>query len=418
MTISAAKATRAMKWGRLGFRGVDDGRKARGTRHAHEGLLRLAVAALAAGARTLRAVEAFGEDIGSRGRRFLSLKKAPSDTCQYDLLSKQTTKGFAEELVGQVKTALEQKVIGNDLFPVGVIAIDGKECFSGDHEAIPEARRTDSGGAPVWYVMAQRACLVSSSARPVVHQRLIAADAGEADTFPATYAFLCEQFGRSFEFVSYDAGGTSRSNAKLVNDSQRGYWFAVKGNQPTVHRAARSRLGCHAEPGDAERAAQGRTSDRAKGAHVVREAFGGFIDKDDPEIDFAGARQIWRIRQTSRWTDDAGSVKKCVVEDRYFLTNRVVSAENALRLARLHWGIENGANWTMDVVLGEDDGTVCTRGVAVEVWSWLRLLAYNLVSFWRRKLPRVHGETPSWERALNTLRDAFRAIETSFAFPV
>jgi hypothetical protein len=32
---------------------------------------------------------------------------------------------------------------------------------------------------------------------------------------------------------------------------------------------------------------------------------------------------------------------KRTIEDRYFVTNRMLKAEKALRLVRLHWGIES-----------------------------------------------------------------------------
>ncbi len=48
---------------------------------------------------------------------------------------------------------------------------------------------------------------------------------------------------------------------------------------------------------------------------------------------------------------------------------------------RMHWGIENGCHWTMDVVLGEDDSQPCQASRAsIETVSWLRIIGYNAVS--------------------------------------
>jgi hypothetical protein len=44
---------------------------------------------------------------------------------------------------------------------------------------------------------------------------------------------------------------------------------------------------------------------------------------------------------------------------RYFVMSILTGAltrDEKLALVRLHWGIENGCLWTLDVVLGEDDG--------------------------------------------------------------
>ena len=63
----------------------------------------------------------------------------------------------------------------------------------------------------------------------------------------------------------------------------------------------------------------------------------------------AGIQQLWRVRQQT-FTD--GMLK---AEDvRYFLSSMpptLLSPTQQLDLVRLHWGIENGHNWTMDVAL-------------------------------------------------------------------
>ena len=79
------------------------------------------------------------------------------------------------------------------------------------------------------------------------------------------------------------------------------------------------------------------------------------------------------------------------VENRYFITSlpwdRLTGCE-ILRLVRLHWGVENGCHWTMDVVLGEDARPWCTQGEALRMLSWLRLLAYNTLRFLRHRYLR------------------------------
>jgi len=410
MEITAAKAARTAKWTRLNFKLVRDCRKRRGRRHAHEGVLRLSVAALASGDRTLRQVEAFGKSLNNAGRRHLGLKNKISDTCIYSLLARQTTDGLAEQLTEQVTQAFAAKVIGNDLFRCGVVAIDGKLIWSGDNENVPCARKSsaaDDKNGPV-YVMAQRACLVSSRARPVVHQRQIPADAGEADSFPAVFNHLVKSFGRSFEVVTYDAGGTSRSNAALVNEASKAYVFAIKGNQPSVHQVALSMLGSKDDQGDQSLTGYAGPKEKYQGNVDLREAFCVAIDGSRPDIDFAGARQLWRIRHTSIRAIKGTSVVDRQVSDRYFITNRVFSPKDALAIARLHWGIENGPNWTMDKIFGEDTvGAPCTKGHAVAVWSWLRLMAYNLAAFWRGKIKAAKGTTAEWEETLKILRCCF-----------
>ncbi len=80
------------------------------------------------------------------------------------------------------------------------------------------------------------------------------------------------------------------------------------------------------------------------------------------------------------------------VENRYFITSLPwgrLSGNEILDLVRLHWGLENGCHWTMDVVLGEDARPWCTRGKALRMLSWMRR------SRERRRAPRGSKSNPS-----------------------
>jgi hypothetical protein len=396
------------------FSPVKDARRG-ATSHGHHGLLRLLVAAFACGERALRGVESFADGLSKGALRTLGLRAAASDSTLYRQLAQQNVAGFALVLVAQVKEALLRKWIANDLFREGVVAIDGKSSWSGRVKAHPSCKAQQTESGPRHFLMAQRACLVSSSARPVVTQRFIGADAGEMDTFGATFAFLLRHFGRSFEVVTHDAGGVSRENARLVHEAQKTYLFAVKGSQPRLFEAARSRLGCKGMPGDAALTGEAATEERADGASIRREVMRCRVEADDPELEFPGARQLLRVRQTTTRTLPSGR-SESAVEDRYFVANRIFAADDALKLARLHWGIENGPNWACDVVLGEDDGAPCETGNGVAVTSWLRLLAYNLLSIWRHKLPPVRDEiVAAWTRSVIALRLAWLAAKDPLA---
>lgn len=71
---------------------------------------------------------------------------------------------------------------------------------------------------------------------------------------------------------------------------------------------------------------------------------------------------------------------------------------------RLHWGIENGAHWTANVFLDEDIRHPCqlTRR-AIEVVTWLRALAYNIVA--ARRAARGTATRLPWARVLLLVRD-------------
>jgi predicted transposase YbfD/YdcC len=125
-------------------------------------------------------------------------------------------------------------------------------------------------------------------------------------------------------------------------------------------------------------------------------------------------RQVWRVEQETR--DAQG--KLLGREDRYFLTNlragRLTLAQ-ILHVVRLHWGVENDCFWSLDTQWREDAVPWCSQGLAVEVLSWLRLMAYNLLQFARRAHLRLRNPDnatlapPSpWRRIFEWVRQAWR----------
>ena len=63
---------------------------------------------------------------------------------------------------------------------------------------------------------------------------------------------------------------------------------------------------------------------------------------------------------------------------RYFITSLPLDAERALRAARLHWGVENGLHWVLDVAFDEDRSRARLKN-AQATWVALRHLAVNLL---------------------------------------
>src|SRR6266545_101136 len=122
---------------------------------------------------------------------------------------------------------------------------------------------------------------------------------------------------------------------------------------------------------------------------------------------------LWYVCQTT--TDRRGEI--VAVEQRYFVTSiptGTLTRDQELALVRMHWAIENGCHWTMDVMLGEDEGHPCQASRAsIETVSWLRLIGYNAVSAWRTLAPRKDGKPVAWARAMETLRDALLAAEVT-----
>jgi len=313
----------------------------------------------------------------------------------------QSPEGFRETLWAQVHELFKRKVVHNDLFPIGVMSFDGKGNWSSTSHEVDGARESSCGaGEPLWMLGSLRAVLTSSMVMPCVDMELIGAKEGESPAFRTVLPRVCEQFGGRFEVVTGDAGLTCRENAALVRENDKHYLFGLKGNQPTLHAIATEST--FWSP------VRAKSEDRAQGKTVVRDLFKLCV-KDDARVDMADAQQFLCVRQTTITSQGESSM-----ELRYFVTSMPAGyllPSQELALVRLHWGIENGHNWTMDMMLQEDDVQPCQQSRdAIEVVGWLRLLAYNMLSAWRFRAPLKDRKPMPWKRVMERLRDALLTI--------
>jgi len=380
-------------------REVVDPRQARGKRLEHRGLLGLLVAGFACGKKSLRRVEELAEDLGARVRKRLGVPRKVSDSTLWRLLASQSAQGLRQTVAAQVQRLLRQPGLEKVALPLGVLSVDGKSLWTSQQQPVPglEAVANDEAGTPLWSLGTLRAVLTSVVAAPCVDLEFIGAKQGESPAFRQLLPRVVETWGEHFQVVTADAGLTAGENAALVRSLGKHYLLGLKGNQPTLHGHAVERLA------DKRCAPRARTEDRAHGETVVRELWTHALTPG--EVEFAGARLLLCVRQTHLKDDGSQSL-----EWRYFVTSLStveLSFAHLLRLVRLHWAIENRHHWTLDVVLEEDDRQPCLHSrSSLEVVAWLRVLAYNLLSAWRARLPLKDRLPVAWARACETLRDA------------
>jgi predicted transposase YbfD/YdcC len=365
----------------------------------HHGLLGLLVAAFACGLKSLRRVEDFAEDLGACVRKHLVVPKKVSDTTLWRLLAKQTTAGLGQTVATQVLRLLKHPGLQKVALPMGVMSFDGKSLWTSLQQQVAglEAVANDEAGTPLWRLGTLRAVLTSVVAAPCVDLEFIGAKQGESPAFRQLLPRVVQAWGEYFQVITADAGLAAAENAALVRSLGKHYLLGLKGNQPTLHGHAVEALA------DKRCAPRARTEDRAHGQTVVRELWTHALVPG--EVEFAGARLLLCVRQTHLKDDATQSTQW-----RYFVTSLStveLSFAHLLRLVRLHWAIENRHHWTLDRVLEEDDRQPCLHSrSSLEVTAWLRVLAYNLVSAWRARLPLKDRLPVAWARACETLRDA------------
>lgn len=404
MSITEAQARRALRHASIPWdRDVEDPRESPWVVHDHQGILGGLAAAFAAGRRNLRQAEHFFGDLGQGARRALGLGRgSPCDTTLYRLLAQQSPGGMEETVFAQVKDLIARNVVKNDRLKLGVVSFDGKGTWSrADGAKVEGAKQSsyDADGSSLQTFGALRATLSSSSVCPCIGQKIIGSKEGEATAFRELFPKICDEFGGQFQIITGDAGLCARENAALVTQLGRWYLFGLKGNQPHLHSLA---YDCRSYTIGNPIA---RTEERYRGHRAVRELFARDVNGDDA-VDIEGAQQFWYVNQTTYAPDGT-----CVAtEQRWFVTSIPTGAltrAEELALVRMHWSIENGCHWTMDVMLGEDDNQPCQASRAsIETVSWLRIIGYNAVSAWRQQSPRKDKKPISWARAMETLRDA------------
>jgi hypothetical protein len=411
MDVTAAQAGKAVRRNRVKWdRRVRDPRQTINQVHSHHGLLSVLVGAFACGRLTLRKVEDFCSD-ARWGRRQMGLEEVASDSTFYRLLSRQEVAGFRETLWNQIRDLARRGRLGPELFPVGVLAADGKLQWRSTGPGVEGAKVVvdERNKVITSSLMSLRMVLVSRLSRPCLDIELLGTESGEAGEAPAfreAFPRVVEQFGDQFQVVTGDAGVGCRENAALIREHRKHYVFGFKENQPRVCELAQQRFPASgAEPlAEAEEVAQGLRVQRR--LHAV-----SLTEDEQQALGFAGAKQLWRVQRHV-----FGGDKLLRSGVRYFITSLPeghFNRQRELALVRLHWGIENSHNWTMDTALLEDARKPCQQSrEALEVVGWLRELSYNLLAAFRVEVPKKDRRLLPWSRCMELLRDAWVALQS------
>ncbi len=177
--------------------------------------------------------------------------------------------------------------------------------------------------------------------------------------------------------ITIDAMGTQTAIASQIFNAKADYVLSLKGNHPTLH---------------------GQVKDWFE--QNLRSGFEGITNSYDERIEKGHhrteKRQVWcvpisQLPPLHNHSDWLGL--KCVVmvvrvrhlwnktthEVQFYLTSLDCDARKLGQAIRLHWGVENGLHWTLDVTFNEDACRVRT-GHAPQNLSLLRRIALNALN--------------------------------------
>lgn len=358
-------------------------------------VLETVVRALAGGCKTLRELETLTETSGVR----------IPDTTLHDLLVQIDPEPLNAELAKGVKHASRNHELDNTDLPFRLTVIDGKNISRTSYPVDGHSIRRSQKGCEIYVHHGIRALLASSKLKLLMAQTVMPKGNNENSTLEPFLEQLVQLYSgtKLLEVLSLDAGFTGAHNAQLIRDQGLHYIFALKA--PEIHpitAKAIEILGPRTKPERVE-------AERKNGKHITRALF----RCPAPEVKgWSHAQQLWRVHKEV--TDQAGKV---TTEEHYYVTSLPssrLSATLVLKTIRMHWEIENNANWVMDTAWEEDSYPWCNY--AFELISLLRMIVYNAVA--RFKLRRLRGALArewSWKQTLQFIQRALFPIRESFA---
>lgn len=176
--------------------------------------------------------------------------------------------------------------------------------------------------------------------------------------------------------VTIDAAGCQKAIAAQIVAQGGDYLLALKGNQPTLHEQVSDFFLRQWEQRRPDRnvkrivtteSGHGRTERREVMAAPAPAALTG-------REEWAGLTSVLMVCRES--TDHTSG--QTTGDVRCYVSSLPPKARLLARVARAHWGIENGLHWTLDVVFAEDRCRLRTRH-GPENWAMLNRVALSLV---------------------------------------
>jgi Transposase DDE domain len=343
------------------------------------------------GCRNLRHLEL----LTSLGRRRLP------DTTAWDVLVELDAAPLNEEIARGVKEAVRSHELDTKELPFHLVAIDGKSVSVNTKAVNSQSINRSQKGAKKFVNMVFRALITSSSLKLLMGQHIIPRGTNERGAFQAFIEQLIRLYGRTklLQVVSVDAGITSKKNAKYLSERSIGYIMALKNQRSSRMTQEAIRLFENSKPVRIE-------CEHCNGKRTTRSVY----RSEAPSVSgWESAKEVWRIDSVAQYSSG-----KVVMETRYFVTSLPksrLSNRQVLRAVRLHWGIENNANWVLDTAWQEDENPWCNK--ALELMTLLRVLAFNVIARLKfRRLRAVVTRTLPWRSLLELIQRVLFPFKT------
>lgn len=333
---------------------TDPRAKTHSSRHLMIDILMLTIIAVICGADSWVAVERFGHAKYEWLKGFLALPNGiPSHDIIGDFFSRLNPQQLQECFLKWINLLFD--------FSGGeIIAVDGKTlCHSYD----------TANNRPAIHMVSAWACRNNL----VLGQFKTDEKSNEITAIPELLKLLDLQGN----IVTIDAMGCQKKIAKQIIEQGGDYIFNLKDNQPTLYADVRLFIESYVD----ERKLGKTVFDK----HEVVDGDHGRIETRrywvTEEIEWLQQKKEWS-GLTSIGMVEYESIEKATakieVERRYFISSLKAKAEPFAQAARMHWGVENGLHWCLDVGFNEDACRV-RKDYAPENFAVIRHIALNLL---------------------------------------
>lgn len=352
--LSIANATAITEQMQSFFSEIEDPRVPRTRAHVLTDILMLGILSVIAGGKGWEDMENYGLSKYDWLKQFLTLPNGiPCPDTFRRLFERIDSKAFERCFQRWVQSIVEK--VGAQVIP-----IDGKT-LKGSYDR-------GQGKSALHLVSAW-----ASEHRLVLGQVKVADKSNEITAIPA----LLELLDLAECIITIDAMGTQTEIAAQIYNAKADYVLALKANHPTLHAQVKAWF---------EQAI-------AQGFEGVNFSYDERVEKGHHRIE---KRQVWSVPVSQlpplHNQDDWVGLQTVVMvvrvrhlwnkttrEVQFYLTSLESDARKLGLAIRLHWGVENGLHWSLDVTFKEDACRVRT-GHAPQNLALLRRIALNALN--------------------------------------
>ena len=336
---------------------LEDPRDKRGLRHELTNIIVMSIYAILCGCTDCESISYFLELKKEYFIRLLNLDKrygVPSADTLLRVFAIIDAQKFMEIFSKWIKEVINKKINEDEK---KAIAIDGK--------AVKAATDKINGGNTPYVVSAYLTDIGVSMGQVKVDEK-----SNEITAIPD----LIDLIDITGCMVTIDAIGTQTKIINKILGKHGNYCLPLKTNQRQAYKDVEEYFK-YVESTKLERSKieYNRVIEKGHGRYEKRETY--VIKNIDKIESLEKFKEVKTIIKTVNYREIRGEESK---QEKYYISNKKMSAEEFGKITRKHWQIENNLHWVLDVYFKEDLSTA-KKSNAIHNLSLLRKICYNLI---------------------------------------